>query len=107
MSATALSVDEEMGLEASAAQRIDDTIASLLRQHQYTVEELLVMDTPHALARAQRDLAVAKLRAALADALHHPTPANYEQAGRAVAWLVHLAMGPAARDHIDTFGSEG
>lgn len=97
------SMDEE---KPALPDLVDDRIALLLRSQQYTAEELFVVDVRSGAERAARDLAVAKLRGTLADALHHPTPANYEAAGRAAAWLCHLAMGAAARDHIELYGAE-
>jgi hypothetical protein len=93
-------------LDAQQYLAIDDTIADLLRRHEYTAEEIFSVDARDPLQRAARDLAVAKVRATLAKALYHPTPAHYEAAGRACAWLCHLAMADTATDHLD-LQSEG
>ena len=90
--------------EQRTGRVIDATIAALLRRREYTAEELFCVEAARPLDRAGRDLAVAKVRAALSDAMEFPTPANFEAAGKACAWLCHMAMAGAAHDYLEIYG---
>lgn len=86
--------------DESTQAELDDSIASLVREHAFCASELVAVRCTDPVVKSACELITARLRKALAAALDEPSDRSAaERCGRAFIDMVRMAMEETARDH--------